>query len=82
MSFTTSAPSCDGRLSQSATLTYQHHRLDVSRHVLNALMDKAESLKQSYGYSFISIEHLLLALADDGRCSRQFLGQAGTDTSN
>ena len=48
---------------------------------LNALLDQAESLKQSYGDSFISIEHLLLALADDGRCGRQLLGQAGTDTS-
>ena len=48
---------------------------------LNALLDRAETLKQSYGDSFISIEHLLLALADDGRCGRQLLSQAGTDTS-
>ena len=48
---------------------------------LNALLDQAETLKQSYGDSFISIEHLLLALADDGRCGRQLLSQAGTDTS-
>jgi ATP-dependent Clp protease ATP-binding subunit ClpB len=48
---------------------------------LNALLDRAETLKQSYGDSFISIEHLLLALADDGRCGRQLFSQAGTDTS-
>ena len=48
---------------------------------LNALLDRAEALKQSYGDSFISIEHLLLALAEDSRCGRQLLSQAGTDTS-
>ena len=48
---------------------------------LNALLDRAETLKQSYGDSFISIEHLLLALAEDGRCGRQLFSQAGTDTS-
>jgi ATP-dependent Clp protease ATP-binding subunit ClpB len=48
---------------------------------LNAVLDRAETLKLSYGDSFISIEHLLLALADDGRCGRQLLSQAGTDAS-
>ncbi len=48
---------------------------------INAVLDRAETLKQSYGDSFISIEHLLLALAEDGRCGRQLLSQAGTDVS-
>ncbi len=48
---------------------------------LNAVLERAETLKLSYGDSFISIEHLLLALADDGRCGRQLLSQAGTDAS-
>ena len=48
---------------------------------INAVLDRAETLKQSYGDSFISIEHLLLALAEDSRCGRQLLSQAGTDVS-
>jgi len=46
---------------------------------LNALLDQATSLKESYGDSYIAIEHLLLALAIDDRCGKQLLRQAGTD---
>ncbi|MDA9761446.1 ATP-dependent chaperone ClpB [Desulfobacterales bacterium] len=70
----------DSYLSQQPSLSNAPDSVFLGKG-LNALLDQAESLKQSYGDSFISIEHLLLALADDGRCGRQLLGQAGTDTS-
>ena len=70
----------DSYLSQQPSLTNAPESVFLGKG-LNALLDQAESLKKSYGDSFISIEHLLLALADDGRCGRQLLGQAGTDTS-
>ncbi|TVS02512.1 MAG: ATP-dependent chaperone ClpB [Cyanobium sp. PLM2.Bin73] len=47
---------------------------------LNAVLDQAEQLKGSFGDSYIAIEHLLLALADDPRCGRSLLSAAGTDT--
>ena len=46
---------------------------------LNALLDGANTLKGEFGDSFIAIEHLLLALAADGRCGRQLLSQSGGD---
>jgi len=46
---------------------------------LNTVLDQASSLKESYGDSYIAIEHLLLALAIDDRCGKQLLSQAGTD---
>ncbi|MFM8524481.1 MAG: ATP-dependent chaperone ClpB [Cyanobacteriota bacterium] len=45
---------------------------------LNTVLDQAQSLKDSYGDSYIAIEHLLLALAIDDRCGKQLLSQAGT----
>jgi ATP-dependent Clp protease ATP-binding subunit ClpB len=45
---------------------------------LNTVLDQANSLKDSYGDSYIAIEHLLLALAIDDRCGKQLLSQAGT----
>jgi len=48
---------------------------------LNALLDQAEVFKQEFGDSFVSIEHLLLALAGDGRCGRQLLSQCGIDAT-
>ncbi len=72
--------SVDTFLSQQPALTNAPDSVFLGKG-LNALLDRAETLKQSYGDSFISIEHLLLALADDGRCGRQLLSQAGTDTS-
>ncbi len=70
----------DSYISQQPSLTNAPDSVFLGKG-LNALLDRAETLKQSYGDSFISIEHLLLALADDGRCGRQLLSQAGTDTS-
>jgi ATP-dependent Clp protease ATP-binding subunit ClpB len=49
---------------------------------LSDLLDRADTLKQGYGDSYISIEHLLLALADDPRCGRQLLSQAGADATS
>ena len=46
---------------------------------INLLLDQAEQHKEAFGDSFISIEHLLLALAKDNRCGRQLLSQAGVD---
>ncbi len=45
---------------------------------LNTVLDQANSLKDSYGDSYIAIEHLLLAMAIDDRCGKQLLSQAGT----
>ena len=70
----------DTYLSQQPSLTNAPDSVFLGKD-LNGLLDRAETLKQSYGDSFISIEHLLLALADDGRCGRQLLSQTGTDTS-
>ncbi len=46
---------------------------------LQALFEQAEVLKKEFGDSFLSIEHLLLALGGDPRCGRQLLSQAGVD---
>ena len=40
---------------------------------LQSLLEQAERNKQEFGDSYISIEHLLLALAGDSRCGRQLL---------
>jgi ATP-dependent Clp protease ATP-binding subunit ClpB len=45
---------------------------------LNSVLDQASSLKDTYGDSYIAIEHLLLALAIDDRCGKPLLSQAGT----
>jgi ATP-dependent Clp protease ATP-binding subunit ClpB len=45
---------------------------------LNSVLDQAGSLKDTYGDSYIAIEHLLLALAIDDRCGKPLLSQAGT----
>jgi ATP-dependent Clp protease ATP-binding subunit ClpB len=46
---------------------------------LNSVLDQANSLKETYGDSYIAIEHLLLALASDERCGKQLLSQVGTN---
>ena len=46
---------------------------------LNVCLDKAEQQRERFGDSYISIEHLLLSLADDERCGKQLLSQAGVD---
>ena len=48
---------------------------------LNSCLDRAETARDGFSDSYIAIEHLLLALADDERCGRQMLSQAGVDTS-
>ena len=48
---------------------------------LNSVLDQANGLKESYGDSYIAIEHLLLALAGDDRCGKQLLKQAGSDAA-
>ena len=48
---------------------------------LNSCLDRAETARDGFSDSYIAIEHLLLALADDDRCGRQLLSQAGVDTS-
>jgi ATP-dependent Clp protease ATP-binding subunit ClpB len=48
---------------------------------LNLLLDHAATLQKEFGDSFTSIEHLVLALANDGRCGRQLLSQAGVDAT-
>ena len=67
-------------LKRQPTLTQRQDNVFLGKG-LNAVLERADALKQSYGDSFISIEHLLLALAEDGRCGRQLLSQAGTDSS-
>jgi ATP-dependent Clp protease ATP-binding subunit ClpB len=46
---------------------------------LNAVLDRADALKQEFQDSYIAVEHLVLALAGDDRCGRQLLSQAGAD---
>ena len=46
---------------------------------LNATLDRAEKQRDRFKDSYIAIEHLLLSLAEDDRCGRQLLSQAGVD---
>jgi ATP-dependent Clp protease ATP-binding subunit ClpB len=48
---------------------------------LNTVLDRADALKKEYDDSYIAIEHLVLALADDDRCGRQLLSQVGTSAA-
>jgi ATP-dependent Clp protease ATP-binding subunit ClpB len=48
---------------------------------LDAVLNRADALKKEFGDSYIAIEHLLLALAEDDRCGRQLLSQAGTNAA-
>ena len=48
---------------------------------INTTLDKAKKLRDQFGDSYIAIEHLLLALAEDDRCGRQLLQQVGLDAS-
>ena len=47
---------------------------------LNATLDRADQQRSSFGDSYISIEHLLLALSEDDRCGRQLLSQVGLNS--
>ena len=44
---------------------------------LQTLLQNADNFKQEFGDSYISVEHLLLALAADERCGRELLQAAG-----
>ena len=44
---------------------------------LQTLLQNADSFKQELGDSYISVEHLLLAMARDERCGRELLQGAG-----
>jgi len=46
---------------------------------LNTSLDKAEQQQNSFGDSYVSVEHLLLALSEDDRCGRQLFSQVGLD---
>jgi ATP-dependent Clp protease ATP-binding subunit ClpB len=47
---------------------------------LNAVLDRADALKQEFDDAYIAVEHLLLALADDERHGKQLLSQLGSDS--
>ncbi|MAR08089.1 MAG: ATP-dependent chaperone ClpB [Cyanobium sp. NAT70] len=65
-------------LQRQASLTSTPDSVFLGRG-LNTTLDRAEQQRNSFGDSYISIEHLLLALAADERCGRQLLSQAGVD---
>jgi len=44
---------------------------------MQTLLEQADRSKQEFGDSYISVEHLLLALAGDPRCGRQLLQDNG-----
>jgi ATP-dependent Clp protease ATP-binding subunit ClpB len=46
---------------------------------LDAVLSRADGLRKEMEDSYLAIEHLLLALAEDGRCGRQLLSQSGGD---
>ena len=48
---------------------------------INTTLDKATQLRDQFSDSYIAIEHLLLALAEDDRCGRQLLQQVGLDAT-
>ena len=48
---------------------------------LNSCLDRAETARDGFSDSYIAIEHLLLALADDERCGSHLLSQAGVETT-
>ena len=49
---------------------------------LQTLLQNADTLKQEFSDSYISVEHLLLALARDERCGRQLLQAAGVQEAS
>lgn len=70
----------DSHLRQQPSLGSQPESVFLGRS-LNSCLDRAETARDGFSDSYIAIEHLLLALADDERCGRQLLSQAGVDTS-
>lgn len=68
----------DTHLNQQAALQSPPESVYLGKG-LSDLFDRADGLKQTYGDSYLSIEHLLLALAEDPRCGKRLLSQAGVD---
>lgn len=50
-------------------------------HNLDQLLDRAEAIRESYKDNFISIEHALLALTEDGRVGRNVCKSLGLDSA-
>nr|WP_115093631.1 ATP-dependent chaperone ClpB [Synechococcus sp. UW106] len=72
--------SVDTHLKQQPSLGSPPESVFLGRS-LNSCLDRAETARDGFSDSYIAIEHLLLALADDERCGRQLLSQAGVDTT-
>ena len=72
--------SVEAHLTRQPSMTTAPESVFLGRS-LNATLDRAEKQRDSFGDSYIAIEHLLLALAKDDRCGRQLLAQAGVDSS-
>jgi ATP-dependent Clp protease ATP-binding subunit ClpB len=72
--------SVDTHLKQQPSLGSPPESVFLGRS-LNSCLDRAEKTRDGFSDSYIAIEHLLLALADDERCGRQLLSQAGVDTT-
>ncbi|WP_115082068.1 ATP-dependent chaperone ClpB [Synechococcus sp. N32] len=70
----------DSHLRQQPSLGSPSESVFLGRS-LNSCLDRAETARDGFSDSYIAIEHLLLAIADDERCGRQLLSQAGVDTS-
>ena len=72
--------SVDTHLKQQPSLGSPPESVFLGRS-LNSCLDRAETARDGFSDSYIAIEHLLLALADDDRCGRQLLSQTGVDTT-
>ena len=77
---TTFEASVEGHLQRLPSLVSAPDSVFLGRS-LNTTLDRAEQRRDGFGDSFIAIEHLLLALAEDDRCGRQLLSQAGVTTN-
>ncbi len=72
--------SVDTHLKQKPSLGSPPESVFLGRS-LNSCLDRAETSRDGFSDSYIAIEHLLLALADDERCGKQLLSQAGVDAT-
>lgn len=55
-----------------------HDQLYLGRG-LDVMLDKSEQARQNFKDDYISVEHLLLAFAEDERIGRRLIRQSGTD---
>ena len=76
----TLASAVQAHLERQPSLTSAPESVYLGR-ALNTCFDRAAQRRDAFGDSHIAIEHLLLALADDDRCGRQLLSQAGVDSN-